>query len=94
MRNGQRVILATATAAALLSATGCAVGTGGADDSDAEYSTDAELSGELSVMGFSGVDEVATSRLDYAQEQLGDVEGEARRGRPRHPAVPLRRRDR
>ena len=31
---------------------GCAVGTGGAGDSDAEYDSDAELSGTLTVMGF------------------------------------------
>ncbi|WP_341997590.1 extracellular solute-binding protein [Microbacterium sp. LWH7-1.2] len=56
-------------------ATGCAVGTGGgAGDDEANYDSDAELSGSLSVMGFSGVDEVATSRVDYAKEQLGDVE--------------------
>ena len=32
--------------------------------------------GELSVMGFSGVDEVATSRVELAEEALGDVEVE------------------
>ncbi|WP_203580473.1 ABC transporter substrate-binding protein [Microbacterium hibisci] len=53
---------------------GCAVGTGGAGDDDAEYDPDADVSGSMSVMGFSGVDEVATSRLDYAEEQLGEVE--------------------
>lgn len=53
---------------------GCAVGTGGASDDDADYDPDAELSGNLSVMGFSGVDEVATSRMDYAEAELGDVE--------------------
>jgi multiple sugar transport system substrate-binding protein len=55
---------------------GCAVGTGGATDDDADYDADADLSGELSVMGFSGVDEVATSRMDYAEAELGDVEVE------------------
>lgn len=54
--------------------TGCAVGTGGAGDAGAEYDADARLSGSLSVMGFSGVDEVATSRVDLTQEALGDVE--------------------
>ena len=54
--------------------TGCAVGTGGAGDDEAKYDSGAKLSGTLSVMGFSGVDEVATSRVDYAKEQLGDVE--------------------
>lgn len=63
-----------ALAALCLGVSGCAVGTGGQDDSGTEYSSDGELSGEMSVMGFSGVDEVATSRLDYAKEQLGDVE--------------------
>ncbi|HZW41060.1 MAG TPA: extracellular solute-binding protein, partial [Agromyces sp.] len=53
---------------------GCAVGTGGASDDDADYDADAELSGKLSVMGFSGVDEVATSRMDYAEAELGDVD--------------------
>lgn len=73
MRKGNRLILAAATAAAVLGTTGCAVGTGGAGDTNADYSTDTKLSGDLSVMGFSGVDEVATSRLDYAKQQLGDV---------------------
>ena len=62
-----------ALAALALTATGCAQGTGGAQDSNAEYKTDAKLSGSLSVMGFSGVDEVATSRMDYAKKELGDV---------------------
>ncbi len=64
-------------AAAGLMLTGCAVGTGGqADDTDAEYDPGAELSGSLTVMGFSGVDEVATSRMDFAEAELGDVEVE------------------
>lgn len=63
-----------ALAALLLTATGCAQGTGGATDSNAQYDTDAELSGSLSVMGFSGVDEVATSRMDYAKKELGAVD--------------------
>jgi multiple sugar transport system substrate-binding protein len=53
---------------------GCAVGTGGADDTDADYDADAALAGTLTVMGFSGVDEVATARMDVAEEALGDVE--------------------
>jgi multiple sugar transport system substrate-binding protein len=71
-RRTAATLLTSAACAALLA--GCAVGTGGADDSDAEYDTGAELSGTLSVMGFSGVDEVATSRTELAQEALGDVE--------------------
>lgn len=69
-----RPVALTALTAIALGTAGCAVGTGGADDGGAEYDSGAELTGTLSVMGFSGVDEVATSRLDYAKEQLGDVE--------------------
>ncbi|WP_230668161.1 ABC transporter substrate-binding protein [Microbacterium sp. MEC084] len=58
----------------LVLTTACAVGTGGADDSGAEYDSEAELTGELSVMGFGGVDEVATTRMDLAKEALGEVE--------------------
>jgi multiple sugar transport system substrate-binding protein len=65
-----------AAAATALVLTGCAVGTGGAGDDTAEYDPDAELSGELSVMGFSGVDEVATSRVEFTEAELGDVEVE------------------
>lgn len=53
---------------------GCAVGTGGAADDDSEYDAEAELSGSLQVMGFSGVDEIATTRIDLAQQELGDVD--------------------
>lgn len=64
-------------AAIALVLSGCAVGTGGAaGGDDADYDPDADLSGELSVMGFSGVDEVATSRVEYAEAELGDVEVE------------------
>jgi len=66
-----------------LASTGCAIGTGdSADDADVEYDPEATLDGELSVMGFSGVDEVATSRMDLAEQELGDgvdvqlIEGE------------------
>jgi len=74
MHASRRMAAALAGAACLALLTGCAVGTGGADDSDADYDPDADLSGTMSVMGFSGVDEVATSRMDLAEEALGDVE--------------------
>ena len=64
-----RTGLATAAATALV-LTGCAVGTGGAADDTAEYDADADLSGELSVMGFSGVDEVATSRVEFTEAHV------------------------
>jgi multiple sugar transport system substrate-binding protein len=68
------VLAGIGVAAAALLTAGCAVGTGGGGDGDAEYDPDASLSGELEVMGFGGEDEVATSRLDLAKEQLGDVD--------------------
>src|SRR4029453_5411971 len=66
----------TAAVATALVLAGCAVGTGGAADDDAEYDAETVLSGDLSVMGFSGVDEVATSRVEVAEAELGDVEVE------------------
>jgi multiple sugar transport system substrate-binding protein len=67
---------AVGAAAIALVLGGCAVGTGGSAADDADYDPDAELSGELSVMGFSGVDEVATSRVEVAESELGDVDVE------------------
>ena len=78
MRFGHRGVAAAAlTASAALVLSGCAVGTGGQSaETDAEYDPGAELSGSLSVMGFSGVDEVATTRIEMAETELGDVEVE------------------
>jgi multiple sugar transport system substrate-binding protein len=67
-------IVLTAAASISLVLTGCAVGTGGGDDSDVAYDSGAELTGSVEVMGFSGVDEVATTRMDAAEEALGEVE--------------------
>ena len=72
-RTGTALTAAIATALLL---GGCAVGTGGAANDDADYDAEAELSGGLSVMGFSGVDEVATSRVEVAEAELGDVKVE------------------
>ncbi|WP_051191761.1 ABC transporter substrate-binding protein [Microbacterium luticocti] len=60
---------------AVLAATavGCAVGTGGGPTQKVDYSRTATLDGTLHVMGFSGVDEVATSRMDLAKKALGAV---------------------
>ena len=64
---GGAVIVTTALA-------GCAVGTGGGQTDEADYDPDAAQSGTLEIMGFSGVDEVATTRMDLAQEAMSDVE--------------------
>ena len=77
MRFGHGMAAAALTATAALVLSGCAVGTGGqSDETDAEYDPGAELSGNLSVMGFSAVDEIATARIDMAETELGDVEVE------------------
>lgn len=60
-------------AAALLLLAGCAVGTGGTTQSDSDFDAEADLSGTLDVMGFSGVDEIATTRMDLAEEALGET---------------------
>lgn len=76
MRFGHRASAATAAlAAAGLLLSGCAVGTGGqAGDTDAEYDPGAELSGQMTIMGFGGEDEVGTARMEMAEAELGDVE--------------------
>jgi multiple sugar transport system substrate-binding protein len=55
---------------------GCAQGSGGGEETNANYDADAELSGQLTVMGFGAGDEIATVRLDEAEAAMGDVEVE------------------
>ncbi len=61
-------------AASVALVTGCAVGTGGADDGDAVYDSEAELSGSMTVTGFGTPDELGTTRMELAEEALGDVD--------------------
>ena len=64
--------LAVLAAGALLSA--CAQGTSTNETSeDNSYSPDAELTGELNVLGFGGEDEIGQTRLDEAKSALGDT---------------------
>ncbi|MCD4533241.1 extracellular solute-binding protein [Nocardioides sp. cx-169] len=64
-----------AAAALLLAA--CATGSSDDESDDATYDREAELSGALTVMGFGAVDEIASTRLDRAEEALGgDVDVE------------------
>jgi multiple sugar transport system substrate-binding protein len=56
---------------------GCAQGTGDSEEtSDASFDSEAELSGEVQVMGFGAGDEIATVRLERAEEALGEAEVE------------------
>ena len=71
---------AVAVLALAMIASGCAVGTGGASGGDVKYSRDAALHGDLTIMGFSGVDEIATTRMDDAKKGLGGVTVKAAEG--------------
>jgi multiple sugar transport system substrate-binding protein len=54
----------------------CAQGSGGGETAAANYDSEAELSGQLTVMGFGAGDEIATVRMDEAKAAMGDVEVE------------------
>lgn len=71
MRPSSRTTTAIAAiAAAGLALTACAQGTG-PSAGDVDYDPDASLSGTLQVLGFGAGDEIATTRLDRAEEALG-----------------------
>jgi multiple sugar transport system substrate-binding protein len=55
----------------VLALTSCATGSSTTTDDNVSYDADAELSGELSIMGFGAGDEVATARLERTEEILG-----------------------
>jgi multiple sugar transport system substrate-binding protein len=59
-------------AAATLTLTSCATGTGAKTDADVVYDSGASLSGTVDVLGFGAGDEIATTRLDLAEKALGD----------------------
>jgi multiple sugar transport system substrate-binding protein len=63
------------TVATGLALAGCASGTTGPEGGeDIEFDSGADVSGELSVMGFGAGDEIATVRLDQVEEQMPDVD--------------------
>jgi multiple sugar transport system substrate-binding protein len=57
-------------AGGVLALSGCAQGTGD-DSTPASFDSEAQLSGQLTVMGFAEVDEIASTRLDRAKEAMG-----------------------
>lgn len=69
MKKRQKTLLAIAMTASVTMLAGCAAG--GGETADVSY-TDSP-SGDLRAWGFDNADEVGTSRLDYAEEQLKDV---------------------
>ncbi|WP_248242655.1 ABC transporter substrate-binding protein [Microbacterium kunmingense] len=70
----QRTVVAVLGAASLIVLTGCGGGGGGATAEDVDFG--AEPTGALSVWGFENADDVGQARLDYAEDQLSDVEVE------------------
>lgn len=72
--NRQRTVVAVLGAASLIVLTGCGGGGGGATAEDVDFG--AEPTGALSVWGFENADDVGQARLDYAEDQLSDVEVE------------------
>ncbi|WP_411557675.1 ABC transporter substrate-binding protein [Plantibacter sp. MPB07] len=66
----RRLLLPALGTAALLLLSGCTSG----PDADADGAFTDDATGELKAWGFDNADEVGTSRLDYAEGQLSDVE--------------------
>jgi multiple sugar transport system substrate-binding protein len=64
------------TVAAGLALAGCATGTGGSEGGgeDVEFDSGADLSGELSIMGFGAGDEIGEVRFERAQEAMPEVD--------------------
>lgn len=71
MKKRQNALLAVTVATSVVILTGCGGGGGGAAES---VSFTDSPSGSLSAWGFDNADDVGTSRLDHAEEQLGEVE--------------------
>jgi multiple sugar transport system substrate-binding protein len=64
------VRLSVLAALATLVLASCATGTGAPAD-DVVFDSNAELDGSLTVLGFGAGDEIATTRMDEAQKELG-----------------------
>lgn len=72
MNRRRGLVLAVGTLASAGLLAGCAGGGGAAPGADVDFG--AELTGTLNAWGFDNADEVGTSRLDYAEQQLEGVE--------------------
>src|SRR5690625_6556872 len=72
MTTKKRLILVTLPAALLLAA--CSGGGSGAGEEADQVDWGAEPTGTLQAWGFDNADDVGTSRLDYAVEQLPDLD--------------------
>jgi multiple sugar transport system substrate-binding protein len=67
-----RLALVSAASVTLLALSGCAQGSDDDNKTDASsFDPKADYSGSITAMGFGGDDEIATTRLDLAEESLG-----------------------
>lgn len=75
MKHAKRTFLATVAGASVLAVAACGGGGGGGSTGDddgggSEFSTD--ISGEISLWGFENADEVGTSRMELAEQTVGE----------------------
>lgn len=70
----KRTIAIAALAASAVLLAGCGGGGGGGSEAAEDTDFTAEPTGTLAVWGFENADDVGQARLDYAAEQLSDVE--------------------
>jgi multiple sugar transport system substrate-binding protein len=74
MKKRQRVLIAATAVVSIAALTACGSGGGGGTDSGAETDFSTAPTGTLNAWGFENADDVGQSRLDYAAEQLSDVD--------------------
>ncbi|WP_210480302.1 ABC transporter substrate-binding protein [Naasia sp. SYSU D00948] len=76
MKKRQRVLLAVTAVTSIAALTACGSGGGGGGGNNAGGNADfsAEPTGTLNAWGFENADDVGQARLDYAAEQLADVD--------------------
>ena len=72
MKKRQKLLLAATTVASLAVLTACGNGGGNTAATEADFS--GETTGTLNAWGFENADDVGQSRLDYAAEQLSDLD--------------------
>ena len=72
MKKRQRVLIAATTLASLVVLTACGNGSGAQGGGDVDFSADP--TGVLKPWGFENADDVGQSRLDFAAEQLPDLD--------------------
>jgi multiple sugar transport system substrate-binding protein len=73
MKKRQRVLLAVTAVTSIAALTACGSGGGGGQTAE-DIDWGAAPTGTLNAWGFENADDVGQARLDYAAEQMGDVD--------------------